>query len=72
LEKEGPVINFIGFYQGDEESIKLRCSNNPIPGGRAAPKERIRGEVYTTILEKERLTSSYVLVRQECPTIGEE
>jgi hypothetical protein len=42
LEKEGPVIKFIGFQQGAEESIRLRCLNDPRPGGRAAQR-RERG-----------------------------
>jgi hypothetical protein len=43
------VIKFIGFQQGAEESIRLRCSNDPRPGGRAAPKERRRGGVCAII-----------------------
>jgi hypothetical protein len=42
LDKEGAVINFIGFQQGAEDSIRLRCPNDPRPRVRASPKE-IRG-----------------------------
>jgi hypothetical protein len=48
LEKEGPVVEFVGFQQGAEESIQLRCfENDPRPGGRAAPKEKKGGGVCT-------------------------
>jgi hypothetical protein len=41
LEKEGTMINYIGFHQGAKESIRIRCLNNPRLGGRAAPEGRV-------------------------------
>jgi hypothetical protein len=47
------VINFIEFQQGTEESIQLRCLNDPRLGGQEALEERVGvGSVPTTVNER--------------------